>query len=112
MDEKEILDIKFNYEKRFNELFFSKDFKEKMVKEFSYCPQGLTFEPRFDKESEEWSFCACCKEYNYDFYSYEVGDYTILKKEIKEEWAKFMIKYVRENDEKLANEIKNKVYYV
>ena len=83
-----------------------------MVKGFGQCPQGLTFESYFDDESKEWSFCACCKEYGYDFHSYEIGDYTISKRKVQEEWAKFMIKYVKENDENLYNEIKNKVYYI
>ena len=37
--DKDKLTIKFDYERRFNKLFFSKDFKQKMVETCHYCPQ-------------------------------------------------------------------------
>jgi hypothetical protein len=107
----EQLDIKFDYERRFNKLFFSKDFKQKMIEKHHYCPQGLTFDVDFN-DNNEIEFYACCKKYNYDFSDSIVdGDYMLLKTPIKDEWVTFMNHYIHDNDEWLTEKLKGKLIY-
>ena len=107
--DKDKLTIKFDYERRFNKLFFSKDFKQKMVETCHYCPQGLTIDVDFD-EKGEIEFYACCKKYNYDFSDDIVdGDCILHKTPIKEEWVDLMMEYLK-NDEWLYQRV-NTVYY-
>ena len=104
-------DIKFDYEKRFNKLFFSNDFKQKMVEKCRYCPQGLTIDVDFD-DNNEIEFCIYCKKYNYDFSDSIVdGDYVLLKTPIKDEWVDVMKQYIKDNDKWLTENLKGKTLY-
>lgn len=104
-------DIKFDYEKRFNKLFFSNDFKQKMIEKCHYCPQGLTIDVDFD-DNNEIEFCIYCKKYNYDFSDSIVdGDYVLLKTPIKDEWVDVMKQYIKDNDKWLTENLKGKTLY-
>ena len=111
MSEKEIQTMKFSFEEKFNKLFYSKDFKEKMVAEYHYCPQGLTFESYYDEDSGIWSFCACCKKYNYDYSGDELGDYIVLKTKTTGDWALFMYEYIKEHDKELYDTMNGEIYF-
>ena len=103
-------EIKFAYDEKFDRLFFSKDFKAKMVEKFHICPRGLTCDTRFDEEGKMY-FCFCCKDYGYDFSGdYVLGDYTLRKQEIKQEWVPFLFDYISENDPTLYQECVEKDY--
>ena len=41
-------DLKVKYDTFFDEIFFSKDFTNKMVENFKYCPSGLTIDTKIN----------------------------------------------------------------
>lgn len=70
-------DLKIKYDKTFDNIFFSKEFKNFIVEKFGYCPNGLTFDTEIKNDKPE--FTCCCKKYGYDYPSTDrvIGDYQI-----------------------------------
>ena len=112
MNVEEAKKMTFSFEEKLNKLFFSKDFKEKMVTKFHYCPNGLTIDPDFDEENNEWSFGACCKKYGYDYSGEPTnGDFIMLKTSLTNDIATFMLNYIEEKDKELAEIVSKNYYY-
>lgn len=102
--------LKIKFDTAFDNLFYSKEFKDAMVKKFGIVPAGLTFDTRFDDDVSEPFFCLCCKKYGYEFSGERVvGDYTINKYKFTREMFDFCMDYTDNISKEIYNEIIN--YY-
>lgn len=102
------LKLKIKFDTAFDNLFYSKEFKDAMIKKFGIVPAGLTFDTRFDDDVSEPFFCLCCKKYGYE-YSGErvVGDYTINKYKFTREMFEFCMDYTDNISKEIYNEMIN-----
>ena len=104
-------DLKVKYDTFFDEIFFSKDFTNKMVENFKYCPNGLTFDTKINEDKDNIYFKVCAKEYGYEYPNeHVIGDFTINStNKVTEEMVDYMINYLFENgDKEVLKEIENK----
>ena len=101
------LKLKIKFDTAFDNLFYSKEFKDAMIKKFGIVPAGLTFDTRFDDVSEPF-FCLCCKKYGYEFSGERVvGDYTINKYKFTREMFEFCMDYTDNVSKEIYNEMIN-----
>jgi len=79
MTQKEKLEFKFKFDKMLDDVFFTSDFRNFIVRVMHYCPNGLTINT--DVDGNEPFFKVCTKHYGYDFSERErvPGDYYDLK---------------------------------
>lgn len=100
-------DLKIKFDKAFDKLFFSKNFRAEMTKKFGMCPTGMTIDTCYNNDDSEIYFKLVSKNYGYE-YSGEmvVGDYTLNKFIFTQEMADFAISYIRNNAPDLFDEIK------
>lgn len=100
-------DLKIKFDKAFDKLFFSKNFRAEMTNKIGICPKGITFDTCYDNDDSEIYFKLVSKNYGYE-YSGEmvVGDYTLNKFVFTQEMADFAISYIRNNAPDLFDEIK------
>ena len=105
--------LKVKYDKIFDDIFFSKEFKDFIIEKFGYCPNGLTLDT--DVENGKPEFTCRCKKYGYDYPSADrvIGDYRIenppsidLEKYIYE-----MFKYLKNNYPILYDDIYEYDFY-
>ena len=97
--------LKSYYDSLFDDIFFSKEFIDYVLKNKGYCPKGLTVDTKFDDNG--MYFKCCCKEYGYE-YSNEriVGDFTILKPNVDmEDYAILCFKYLNKVNPKVCSEV-------
>ncbi len=100
--------LKIKFDTAFDNLFYSKEFKDAMVKKFGIVPAGLTFDTRFDDDVSEPFFCLCCKKYGYEFSGERVvGDYTINKYKFTREMFEFCMDYTDNVSKEIYNEMIN-----
>ena len=101
-------DLKVKFDTAFDKIFFSKEFKNAMLKKFGICPNGMTFDTRYDDDVSEIYFILVSKSYGYE-YSGErvVGDYTLNKFEFSKDMFDFAIDYFAMNDRETWAEIVN-----
>ena len=102
------LKLKVKFDTAFDNLFYSKEFKDAMIKKFGIVPAGLTFDTRFDDDASEPFFCLCCKKYGYEFSGERVvGDYTINKYKFTREMFEFCMDYTDNVPKEVYNEMIN-----
>lgn len=102
------LKLKIKFDTAFDNLFYSKEFKDAMIKKFGIAPAGLTFDTRFDDDVSEPFFCLCCKKYGYEFSGERVvGDYTINKYKFTREMFEFCMDYTDNVSKEIYNEMIN-----
>ena len=102
------LKLKIKFDTAFDNLFYSKEFKDAMIKKFGIVPAGLTFDTRFDDDVSEPFFCLCCKKYGYEFSGERVvGDYTINKYKFTREMFEFCMDYTDNVSKEIYNEMIN-----
>ena len=102
------LKLKIKFDTAFDNLFYSKEFKDAMIKKFGIVPAGLTFDTRFDDDVSEPYFCLCCKKYGYEFSGERVvGDYTINKYKFTREMFEFCMDYTDNVSKEIYNEMIN-----
>ena len=102
------LKLKIKFDTAFDNLFYSKEFKDAMIKKFGIVPTGLTFDTRFDDDVSEPFFCLCCKKYGYEFSGERVvGDYTINKYKFTREMFEFCMDYTDNVSKEIYNEMIN-----
>lgn len=106
--------LKVKFDKLFDDVFFSKEFKNFILENTGYCPNGLTFDTNInDKGVPE--FMSLCKEYGYDCSGERViGDYTLGKTPTNmEQLTNLMLEYLKENKKDLYDEIINySIYFI
>ena len=97
--------LKAKYDKIFDDIFFSKEFKDSVVEKFGYCPNGLTFDTIVEDDNPE--FICRCKQYGYDYSGERViGDYKITKPTVDlEKYGEYMGDYIIDNYPELYEEI-------
>lgn len=101
-------DLKVKYDTTFDKIFFSNEFKNAMVKKFGICPNGTTFDTRYDDEESKIYFVLVSKNYGYEYSGERViGDYTLNKFEFSKEMFDFVIDYFATNDHETWTEIFN-----
>lgn len=105
-------DLKVKYDTQLDELFFSKDFKNAMLKQFGISPAGLTIDTRYDDDESDIYFYICCKEYGYDFSGERVvGDYMLRKYNLSDDMEQFCVNYLAEKAPELYEEmVENGIY--
>lgn len=101
-------DTKYDFDIRFNKLFYSKKFKEDATSFFGYCSSGLTIDTEFF-DNGKINFVCCNKDYGYydsfsDGINGDIGDYVIVRKYF-DDVSEFCFKYIEENDKELYDEI-------
>ena len=102
------LKLKIKFDTAFDNLFYSKEFKDAMLKKFGIVPAGITFDTRFDDDVSEPFFCLCCKKYGYEFSGERVvGDYTINKYKFTREMFEFCMDYTDNVSKEIYNEMIN-----
>lgn len=102
------LKLKIKFDTVFDNLFYSKEFKDAMIKKFGIVPAGLTFDTRFDDDVSEPFFCLCCKKYGYEFSGERVvGDYAINKYKFTREMFEFCMDYTDNVSKEIYNEMIN-----
>ena len=90
----EITKFKRTYDKIFDDLFFSDEFKDFCVKKLKHYPVGLTIDT-IDKGKEKF-FVVCCKEYGYDFSGQRViGDYVVTNQNVEDKYIAACCEYVQ-----------------
>lgn len=97
--------LKSYYDPLFDEIFYSKEFIDYVLKNKGYCPNGLTIDTCFDDKG--MYFTCCCKEYGYE-YSGErvVGDYTLVNPNVDlEDYAILCFKYLNNVNPEVASEV-------
>lgn len=101
-------DLKVKFDTAFDKIFFSKEFKNAMLKKFGIAPRGMTFDTRYDDDVSEIYFVLVSKRYGYE-YSGEIiiGDYSLNKYDFSREMFDFAIDYLAMNDRELWAEITN-----
>ena len=107
-----IHELKIKFDKLFDDVFFSKNFKEFIVSKTGYCPNGLTIDTDVNDDVPE--FTCLCKEYGYDYANDRIiGDYRILKTPTNmETLSDLMLEYLKENNNDLFNEVlKYDIYF-
>lgn len=107
-----IHDLKIKYDKIFDDIFFSKEFKDFIVEKFDYCPNGLTFDTEVENDKPE--FTCCCKKYGYEYSGERViGDYRIENPPSieLEKYAYEMLKYLKDNYPTIYEEIAKYDFY-
>ena len=100
-----IHELKTKYDKIFDDIFFSKEFKDSVVEKFGYCPNGLTFDTViYDDEPE---FICRCKQYGCEYSGERViGDYQYIKPTVDlEKYGVYMAEYIISNYPELYKEI-------
>ena len=60
-------DLKVKFDTAFDKIFFSKEFRNAMVKKFGICPNGMTFDTRYDDDVSEIYFVLVSKSYGYEY---------------------------------------------
>lgn len=99
----------------FNQIFFTEDFRNQVIKKFKYCPQGLGFDTCFyveKDESDEYAgepyFLLCSKIYGDEYNSNDkvTGDYHYGKYEGNQEVLEFCKKYLYDKAPELYDKIK------
>ena len=106
MDDK-TFDLKVKYDKLFDKLFFSRDFRIKMTEKFSYCPRGITFDTCLNEKTGNIYFNACCKDYGYEYHSWDrvVGDYSV-RCGVNDEMFNYMMEYLYDHlDKEMIDEL-------
>ena len=100
-------EIKDKYDTIFDNLCFSKEFKNAMLEKFGYCPGGLTADTRYNETTSNLYFVICCKEYGYEYRGERVtGDYVIKDYEVNDEMFQFVLQYIADNlDIEIVNEL-------
>lgn len=103
-------EFKEKWDPVFDKMFFSDDFKSKMIEKFKFSPAGLTIDSR-EKNNGVFYFSLCCKRYGYDFNEADhvIGDYMILHNKFLEdnfiEIRTFVIDYVYYNYRDIYDEL-------
>lgn len=97
--------LKKKYDKIFDDIFFSKDFKNYMIGKIGYCPNGLTIDTEVIDDKPE--FTCMCKEYGYEYSGDPViGDFRKLNTPNNIDiLANLMMEYLHKNYLDLYNEI-------
>ena len=92
-------DLKVKFDTIFDKIFFSNGFKNAMVKKFGICPNGMTFDTRYDDEESKIYFVLVSKNYGYEYSGEKViGDYTLNKFDFSKEMFGFAIDYLVANN--------------
>lgn len=92
-------DLKVKFDTAFDKIFFSNGFKNAMVKKFGICPNGMTFDTKYDDDNSKIYFVLVSKSYGYEYSGERViGDYTLNKFEFSKEMFDFAIDYFIMND--------------
>lgn len=105
------IEIKKKFDTAFDEMFFSKEFKEAVTGKFGICPDGLTFDTDYNEDSTDTKLCLyiCCKKYGYDYpeKDHVIGDYYLLdnSKNIPKDIAQFMVDWVKEKNPEIFHEL-------
>lgn len=103
-------EIKKKFDTVFDELFFSKEFKNAVTSKFGICPNGLTFDTNYDEDSTDTKIYLyiCCKKYGYDYSEKDhvIGDYYLLdNKNIPDGIADFMVNWVKQKNPEIFHEL-------
>ena len=94
---REKFNAKVKYDNFFDDVFFSKEFKNALIKEFGYAPYGMTFDTCFLDDSEIY-FKLVSKSYGYEYSGeHVIGDYTLNKFNFTENIFNFTINYIKSN---------------
>lgn len=113
------LKLKWTIDEIFLKIFDTKDFKQKVIEKFKYCPEGLGFDTCFyveKDESDEYEgepyFLLCSKIYG-DEYSGEkvMGDYHYGDYKGNEEMLNFCKQYLYDKAPELYDKIKKYDFY-
>lgn len=106
--------LKVKYDKIFDDIFFSKEFKDFIIEKFGYCPNGLTFDT-YASGDKPLEFICRCKKYGYDYSSSDrvIGDYRIENPPSIdfEKYAYEMLKYLKDNYPAIYDEISEYEFY-
>jgi len=104
---------KVKYDTILDDIFFSKEFKDFIIKKFGYCPNGLTFDTYADGDKPIEFICRC-KKYGYEYSGERViGDYRIENPPSIElaKYAYEMLKYLQDNYPTIYEEIAKYDFY-
>ena len=104
---------KRKYDEAFDKLFLSEDFRVYATSILKRCPNGLDLDTCFDDETGEMVIVCRCKIYGYDFSASDrvCGDFY-CKEGTTEEMLIVCLKYLKEKDPSLFDEIKDlDMYY-
>lgn len=102
-----VTDFKRKYDKIFDDLFFTNEFRDYCVKEMKRCPAGLTINT-IDDEQEGKYFKTCCKKYGYDFSGDRIiGDYTFGEKLDDIRYTETCLNYLYDKNREVFDYIMN-----
>jgi len=105
--------LKQKFDKAFDKLFLKQDFTFHVCSKLHYCPSGLDMDTLMHEDSKEIYFQCCCKEYGYDYSSFNrvIGDYR-YGDDVTEEMLEICLNYMKEKDPALYEEVmKYDIYY-
>ena len=104
MTQEEKLQFKFKYDKMFDDVFFTSEFRQYIVEKLHHCPNGLTIDT--DVDGEEPEFHVCTKKYGYEYMNERVpGDFYDIQYGLGRELAEATLDYLSENNSELYEEM-------
>ena len=104
---------KRKYDEAFDRLFLRENFRVYATSMLKRCPNGLDLDTCFEDETGEMIIVCRCKIYGYDFSDSDrvCGDFY-CKESPTEEMLMVCLKYLKEKDPELFDEIKDlDMYY-